>query len=201
MKIFARPNRCLALLALSLTLPLAQARMPFPLLDDYQRSNGSAYDSHVTVLKTDVLRVLDGDTIKVRALSNNVRIASIDAPETGSKNRPAQPFSQSAKSMLQRLLGPAPQHVELRCFEEDRYGRHICDVIAQNQNVGHEMVAQGMAWANTAASGRYLRSPHYVLLQQQAERERKGLWSEARKPVEPWVWRKRCWEMKACQLD
>lgn len=193
-----RTKKYLACLASALMLPLAQARMPFPLFEEFVHPLDSTETSQSSIVQTEVLRVLDGDTIAVKAFANNVRIASIDAPETGSKNRPAQPFSQASKSTLQRLLGAPPRNVELRCYEEDRYGRHICDVFVQKMNVGQEMVAMGMAWANTSSSGRYLRSPQYLMLQHQAQREKKGLWSEANKPVEPWVWRKRCWQQSDC---
>jgi endonuclease YncB( thermonuclease family) len=34
-------------------------------------------------------------------------------------------------------------------------------------------------------------------LQQQAQRQGRGLWADA-DPVEPWVWRYQCWRQKQC---
>lgn len=171
----------------------AIARMPSPLLppapDEAPRENISVAKQHYT---GNVIRTADGDTIAVDTLARAVRIASIDAPESASKSGgwPSQPFSQAAKTRLNALLGPAPRAVELQCYEQDRYGRHVCDVFRGDTNIGLQMVESGHAWANTADRHRYLRNPSYLRAQAHAQRNQLGLWAQKEPPTPPWEWRK-----------
>lgn len=141
-----------------------------------------------------VVSVKDGDTLKVRELAQDIRIASIDAPETGhGRQKQGQPFGQAARTALVAMMGPAGKaSVQAACYERDRYERHICDIFVDGQSAGRTLVAMGLAWANTSNSGRYLRDRELLKIQDQSKAVGKGLWA-ARNPVEPWQWRKACW--------
>src|SRR5690606_6535280 len=66
-----------------------------------------------------VVRVIDGDTIVLRAQgrARRVRLASIDAPETGGRARRGQPFGQASRRALDALV--AGRTLTARCYERD----------------------------------------------------------------------------------
>lgn len=139
-----------------------------------------------------VINVSDGDT--VTALVNNtpvrVRLANIDAPETGhGRCRPAQPWSTQSKNHLSNLI--KKRHAAFTCTDVDRYGRRICDIELDGLSVNREMVRKGLAWANRSHP-RFLRDPQVAQAEQRAQSSGAGLWQD-RSAVEPWLWRSRHW--------
>jgi micrococcal nuclease len=146
-----------------------------------------------------VIRVADGDTITVREGQTNhrIRLASIDAPEKGSgSNRPGQAYANAATKYLASLV--AGKTVVLDCFEADRYGRHVCDVLLDSVTANQLMVFGGMAWANRQAEDKYLRDRTLLQLQAQAQADQRGLWAQPN-PIAPWDWRVNCWRQGQCQ--
>lgn len=148
-----------------------------------------------------VVSIADGDTLTVLDDSKHqeiIRLASIDAPELShGASQPGQPYSRRAKDALAALVFRQP--VTLTCYERDRYGRAVCDVIHGGSSAGRGLVAAGLAWANRARS-EYLRDPAIAGLEQQARQQRLGLWSSGHQQVPPWVWRKSCWRYHECTL-
>lgn len=146
-----------------------------------------------------VVQVSDGDTFNllVNGRTQRVRMASIDAPETGKGNeQPGQPFGQASRQALAQLV--SGKTLTLSCHERDRYERAICDVpLPEGGTANQQMVAQGMAWANMEKRGRFLRDTSLPALQETAQRNRLGLW-QGPNPVEPWVWRYQCWRQRQC---
>lgn len=143
-----------------------------------------------------VVRVSDGDslTLLMGRHRHRIRLASIDAPETGSgKKRPAQPYSQASKKFLADMV--AGKVLSLRCYEADHYGRHVCDVpLPDGRLASHELVAHGLAWANMQGGGKYLRDPALKGLEQQARERKLGLWQRPG-AIAPWDWRWQCWKV------
>lgn len=143
-----------------------------------------------------VIHVSDGDTLSILMdgqRRQRVRLASIDAPETGhGRKRPGQPYSQAARKALAELV--QDQTVTLQCYEQDHYGREICDVpLDDGRQASHVLVENGLAWANQQGGGKYLRDRRLIALEQQARQKRRGLWQHAN-PVAPWTWRWACWK-------
>ncbi len=151
------------------------------------------------VLQGKITHVTDGDTINVQVdgVRERVRLANIDSPETpGRADRPGQPYAQQAQQALERMV--LNKTVRLRCFEQDHYGRNICEVPLDNGKTANQwMVEHGWAWAYTGSGGRYLRDKSLVQVQQQAQQKGVGLW-QSNNPVAPWVWRVQCWQQKKC---
>ncbi len=143
-----------------------------------------------------VERVLDGDTVVVRGWKERVRLANIDAPEMShGYGRPGQPFSvQSGKWLAAQLEGKPG--VTVRCVDEDRYGRRVCDFFRNGEHINKAAARNGFAWANTA-SARYLRDKSVLAAQEEARGARRGLWAEP-SPTPPWQWRRDCWDKGAC---
>lgn len=147
-----------------------------------------------------VVRVADGDTITVRVGSDThrIRLASIDAPETASgSERPGQPYAQASRKFLADQV--AGTVVELNCYELDRYGRDVCDVLLDGPYTANQLlVKQGMAWAYRQGNDRFLRDTALIELEQDARSNKRGLWAEPN-PTEPWVWRIDCWRDGQCE--
>lgn len=136
-----------------------------------------------------VIAVLDGDTVLLMNTDDSsaphlfykLRLADIDAPE---KN---QVYGEQAQQALAQLV--LKQHVRVTTVATDSYGRSIGwialtrDASIEN-SVNAELVRRGWAWALSRGRSPYLREA-----QQEAQRERRGLWA-SRNTMPPWIWRK-----------
>lgn len=182
--------RCLAGLAMVLCLTPSQAKQEASIT-----SPGYAYS-----LVGQVVRVADGDTLTllVGKQRQRIRLASIDAPEvTKDKQRPGQPLAQQSRKALADMV--AGKTVTVQCYEQDRYGRHICDVkLPKGSTANRELVARGLAWANMEKHGRFLRDGSLLALEKIARRDRVGIWQRT-DAVAPWVWRYQCWQQGVCE--
>src|SRR5690625_59893 len=162
-------------------------------------------------LQGTVSRVIDGDTFTLQTAKkrHTIRVASIDAPETRGRDRPGQPYGQASKRRLQELI--ANRSLSLVCYEQDQYGRDVCDVPLpcnahtqceptrdkERTTASRVLVKLGLAWANREKQGKFLRDKHLPALQTQAKQQRRGLWQD-KDPIAPWVWRYQCWRQKQC---
>lgn len=132
-----------------------------------------------------VIVVIDGDTVLFKPDHYSpasraflkVRLADIDAPETG------QPFGEAATEALKaRVL---KQRAQLEIVAIDAYGRKLGRLIVEARSVNAELVRRGLAWASARGADRHAMSA----LQREAQGERIGLWQDAA-PTPPWAWRK-----------
>lgn len=147
-----------------------------------------------------VVQVTDGDTFSllVNGRELRIRLASIDAPETGnSKNqRPGQPYAQASRKALAALI--AGKSITAQCHEQDHYERHICDVpLPDGTTANRQLVQKGMAWANMEKRGKFLRDASLPAVQEQARAAGLGIWQQP-EAVAPWVWRYQCWQKQQC---
>lgn len=136
-----------------------------------------------------VIAVIDGDTLLLKPLNTSaasrfykLRLADIDAPELN------QSFGQQAKRDLMGLV--LHQHVRVVTVATDRYGRRIGWVsLLRPNNVAFDinaaLVRRGDAWALS----RSRRATLLREMQQHAQRNRSGLWSDA-DAIPPWIWRR-----------
>ena len=177
---------------------LAVAAISIPWLDVGAGIQGSALASGHYTLTGRIVQVSDGDTINILIdrQTHRVRLASIDAPETGHGSaRPGQPYGEaSRKNLAEHVAGKT---LTLICYEKDHYGRDVCDVPVEGTTANRLQVQSGMAWANQQGGGQYLRDRSLPELEKQAKAERAGLWAEP-KPIAPWVWRQICWQKHQC---
>ncbi|CAM3517016.1 TNase-like domain-containing protein [Bordetella sputigena] len=166
-------------------------------------SRGPAVKTNTAyTLEGRIVRVADGDTVTLLGANNRqykIRLASIDAPETGhGKDKPGQPYAQASRQNLESLV--AGRTLTARCYEQDRYGRDVCDLPAPDgETANRKQVAAGYAWANTARHGEYLRDTSLPAAERAAREARKGLWAQ-QGAVEPWVWRFQCWNEHKCAV-
>ena len=104
-----------------------------------------------------VLRVVDGDTLKVRVAGGDVktvRLLGIDTPESKRPGAPVECGSRRAGAALRRLVdGRSVVLVEDSSQDAvDRFGRVLAYVELGDDDVGEAMVASG--WASPYVYGR-----------------------------------------------
>lgn len=89
--------------------------------------------------------VVDGDTFRLGA--ETVRVADIDAPETGGARCESEALlGARATVRLAELLGAGP--FSLKGFESrdrDRYGRLLRVVVRDNVSIGQILISEGLA--------------------------------------------------------
>ena len=181
-----------------LVLLLTVGASAFSGIDAGKSQYGTAFASGSYTLTGRIVQVSDGDTINVLVdhQTHRIRLANIDAPETGHGSaRPGQPFGEASRKHLAEYV--AGKTLTLICYEKDHYGRDVCDVPVEDTTANRLQVKSGMAWANQQGAGKYLRDRSLLDLEKQAKAGRAGLWSEP-KPVAPWVWRQICWQKHQC---
>ncbi len=138
-------------------------------------------------LPATLIRVVDGDTIKVRLDSGPivVRLHGIDAPEAGQS-----PGKAATKALRARVEGE-PLEIE-PIGQNDGYGRMVAKVLIRSDDVNARLVESGYAWAYR----RYLRhepgDEHYCRLEAEARAAGRGVWTGAPDTWEPpWASRAR----------
>jgi endonuclease YncB( thermonuclease family) len=130
-----------------------------------------------------VTHVSDGDTLWVQPLSGaaaqKLRLEGLDAPEL------CQRWGEEARAALQGLL--RGQVVQVQSLNRDTYGRRLARIQWQGHDVGHWLVLQGHAWSSTFEG----RAGRYAEAQQQAQAQRRGVFSQAGTPLTPRQFRQR----------
>lgn len=133
-----------------------------------------------------VVGVLDGDTLSLfvecAKLELPIRLAGIDAPETGA------PFSAKSKKSLSELA--FGKVVTVDSHKRDKYGRYVGKVLADGLDVNLEQINRGLAWHYTeyAVEQSQEDCAAYSVAEQTARLNKTGLWSH-KDPIPPWDWR------------
>ena len=131
-----------------------------------------------------VISVADGDTLTFLSKDGPVkmRLYGIDCPES------AQSFGGAAKDYVSNLA--LLQEVKVQVMATDQYGRSVSLVALPDGRLLNELLLdEGLAWVYRA----YCHDPRcagWLLREQAAKAQGKGLWSEKR-PLPPWQWRQR----------
>jgi len=127
-----------------------------------------------------VARIGDGDTLTVNAggRDTTVRLACIDAPESGQTGG-----SEAARRLAQ--LAPPGASLTMIPVDRDRYGRLVAVVFSQGINVNVKLVEEGRA----IVYRRYLHNcpnSREALLraEERAKARRIGFWSQPNCPPE-----------------
>lgn len=125
--------------------------------------------------------VYDGDTLAMRCDNGKlkVRVWGIDAPEMGQS-----PWGGQSRDRLQDLL--SHDAIRVKVVDTDRYGRTVARLYDNEQDIGLALVRQGQA----VVYSQYNNSADYRKAQEQARRQRLGVWSQQGAQQEPWEWRK-----------
>ncbi len=138
-----------------------------------------------------VIRVTDGDTIKITGndVKMTIRLVGIDAPETSKKkNQPGQPFSRKSTNYLASLV--LNKSVEVKSYGTDRYGRTLGVVFVGDKNVNLEMVKAGLSEVYRGRPAKGLDLKPYWDAESGAKKAGIGMWSLGDKYISPKEWRR-----------
>jgi micrococcal nuclease len=126
-----------------------------------------------------VVRVSDGDTIRVRLSSGReerVRYIGVDTPETAKPGAAAECFADRAAAFNARLVADREVRLERDVEERDRYGRLLAYVYAGDTLVNGELVRRGYAQPLTVPPN-VRHAERFRRLADEARRARSGLWN------------------------
>ena len=126
-----------------------------------------------------VVKIKDGDTIVVLDSLNvqtTIRLAEVDCPES------SQPFGKNAKVFTTGQV--AMKNVIYEIVTIDQYGRTVAKVFYNGKYLSEEIIKNGFGWHYK----RYSTSKKLAVLEQFAQENKKGLWSDKR-AVAPWEYR------------
>jgi micrococcal nuclease len=128
-----------------------------------------------------VVRVIDGDTIRVRlddpAESRTVRYIGVDTPETVAPDEPVQCFGETASQFNKGLVAGKRVGLVLGRERRDRYGRLLAYVRVQGGPLVEDALLRGGYARTLTIPPNDDRAPHFRALERRARAEGRGLWS------------------------
>lgn len=145
------------------------------------KNSNTTGDEPVVSISGKVIRVLDGDTVKLMEKGTGqeytIRLYGIDAPEK------KQAYGRQAMVYLHELIDDKPVKVIIK--DKDKYGRYVAVINKDGIDVNAEMLRAGYAWHYSKYDGSF----EYAELMRKAMATRKGLWLDD-EPVMPEKFRK-----------
>ncbi|MFH1561277.1 MAG: thermonuclease family protein [Patescibacteria group bacterium] len=133
--------------------------------------------------KTKVIKVIDGDTIKIEG-DGIVRYIGIDTPETVHPNKPVQCYGEEASSKNKELVEGKEVILEKDISETDKYGRLLRYVWLGDILVNEYLVKEGYAQSSSYPPDVKYQN-QFVEAQRQAREEKKGLWGDVCNSPQP----------------
>ena len=128
-------------------------------------------------LSAPVVRIVDGDTIRVRIGETEevVRYIGVDTPETVDPRRPVEAYGEAAAAKNRELVAGRVVRLYFDVQRRDRYGRLLAYVCVGEVFVNAELLRQGFAQLMTIPPNvRFAEI--FVHLQQEAREAGRGLW-------------------------
>ena len=126
-----------------------------------------------------VVRVIDGDTIRVRVQGKEytVRLIGADTPETKHPTEAVQRFGQKASAYTKAVLEGKTVTLEADPTGDtrDRYGRLLRYVHLDGQNFNARLIREG--YAHAIRGFRYSMRAQFIRLEDETRRRGRGLWS------------------------
>ncbi|KAJ8489389.1 hypothetical protein ONZ51_g2946 [Trametes cubensis] len=131
----------------------------------------------------------------------HIRIAGVDAPESGHFGRPPQPFSEESLAWLKSQV--EQKFVYCQLFSKDQYGRIVAAVhlkprllpgwLATGKDLSLEMLRAGWAGVYEQTGGEYGRSglQEFLRVQKEAQRAKRGMWKYGTQGETPAEYKKR----------
>jgi micrococcal nuclease len=130
--------------------------------------------------RAEVVRVVDGDTIRVRldGRTERVRYIGVDTPESVKPGTPVQCFAEAASSLNRRLVEGRTVRLVADVEARDRYGRLLAYVYRRPDGlfVNAELARRGYARPLTIPPDVRF-AERFQALADAARRARRGLWA------------------------
>jgi micrococcal nuclease len=128
-----------------------------------------------------VLRVVDGDTIKVliEDREETVRMIGIDSPEVLDERKPVQCFGSESSDKAKEMLNSKTITLESDPTQgnRDEYGRLLRYVFLQDgTNFDEFMIRRGYAREYTFKNNSYKYQLQFIRAEKEAKKENIGLW-------------------------
>jgi micrococcal nuclease len=130
--------------------------------------------------EAEVLRVTDGDTIRVRVdgVEERVRYIGVNTPEVHHPRRGEEPFGREATEANRALVEGKTVRLVTDVQERDRYGRILAYVyLPDGTFVNAALVERGFAQVMTVPPN-VRHAERFLALEREARREERGLWAE-----------------------
>jgi micrococcal nuclease len=142
--------------------------------------HGGDEGSHTGLGQAQVLRVVDGDTIRVRldGRTERVRYIGVDTPESVKPGTPVQCFAKRASAANAALVAGRSVRLVADVEQRDRYGRLLAYVYREPDGafVNAQLVRDGYARPLTIAPN-VAHAGELGRLARAARRSGRGLWS------------------------
>ena len=126
-----------------------------------------------------VVRVIDGDTIRVRVQGRQytVRLIGVDTPETVHPTKAVQHFGAEASAYTKAALEAKTVTLEADPTGDttDRYGRWLRYVHLDGQNFNARLIREG--YGHAIRRFRYSLKAQFIRLEDSARKAGRGLWS------------------------
>jgi micrococcal nuclease len=136
--------------------------------------------SHTGLGRAQVLRVVDGDTIRVRldGRTERVRYIGVDTPESVKQGTAVQCFAKRASAANAALVAGRSVRLVADVEQRDRYGRLLAYVYREPDGtfVNARLVRDGYARTLTIPPN-VAHARELADLAAEARRERRGLWN------------------------
>ena len=94
-----------------------------------------------------VVKIIDGDTLDISidlgfhvSFAHRFRLRAVNAPEIRGVDKEA---GLRSKQALETLL-PIGQQITLWSYKSDKYGRYLCQIIKNGDNINERMIAMGV---------------------------------------------------------
>jgi micrococcal nuclease len=128
-------------------------------------------------LQGEVVRVVDGDTIRVRlgGRIEKVRYIGVNTPELHHPTKGAEPGGREAADVNAALVGGKTVRLVLDVQSRDRYGRLLAYVWVDDVMVNAELVRRGYAQVMTVPPN-VRHQALFLRLQREARAAGRGLW-------------------------
>lgn len=99
------------------------------------------------LIDAEIVRVVDGDTMKVTIgkKEETIRLLIVDTPETKDPNKPIQPFGKEATAYAVKNLDGKSVKLELDVSERDRYGRLLVYLWIGDKLFNEMLLKNGLA--------------------------------------------------------
>jgi micrococcal nuclease len=143
-------------------------------------ARGGEHPRATTFGRAQVLRVVDGDTIRVRldGRTERVRYIGVDTPESVKPGTPVQCFAKRASAANAALVAGRSVRLVADVEQRDRYGRLLAYVYREPDGafVNAQLVRDGFARTLTIAPN-VAHARELAGLARQARRAGRGLWA------------------------